>query len=1133
MRFKLLILAALTTVLVVLCQGSAAATLEEIYARVWVSSIEEKGRLLGEKGLIIDAAGPDWVDLVIDSRQLDDLISKGYDVEVVYGSAEERNVTLFGRNWDRQFHSYNDMVTEMLQAASDHSSIMILDTLGYSIQGRMILGAKVSGNPTLEENEPEFRIIGNHHGNEYMSVEMGMLMLEYLTDNYGSIPQVTHLVDDLEIWIIPMMNPDGRTAGTRGNAAGVDLNRDYGYIWNGYTPGIFSQPETRVIREHGLKNNFSISLSFHTSGDIVNHVWNYKDFPVADSAFVVDISEEYGSYNGYWVVEGYNWYQTYGDCNDWSYGSRSSIDATIETSNSNITGVWNLNRNAMLAMMERTEDGVRGIVTDASTGEPLGAMVTCLELGLPVYADPVVGDYQKNLMPGAYTLKFSANGYRDSTISGVLVSGGSPTILNVGLRPGSELFAVHVISCYFYDPYSWPNQYPNNPTNASAALGLPDGVFASLGKGGHIELDVGETTPIVDDDGNDFTVHEVGSSDGYDVYWSTVPYGGTWSFVGTGFGTTSFDISSLPTDTIRYLKIVDDNDGSSTEMYPGCDIDAITHPRPITGPELTLYAHQVDDDNSGQSLGDNDGKVDFGETIELGLVLENMGDSTAYGVEVTLRTTHPEVSVSDSQTTFGDIPAGDTASGTTAFLFSVSTEVSDGETIPFELEMSAANGNWSHEGPELTVHAPLLVYFSQDIDDIVGNGNGSADPGETCNLTITLKNQGGQDGRQVEADLVSYDSYVTVTSGTSSYPDLPPDNAGASLTPYQIEIGEECPVGHLAPLILEIDAQGPYLSVDTFGLVVGRIPMLFVDDDGGETYETYFLAAFDSVGFAYDVWTYQTQGSPPDSVLQFYQAVVWSTGDDYGTVSDPKTLTATDQARLTSYLDNGGNLFLSSQDFLLDNNPNSFITDYLHVAGHNDDQAVGSVSGISEDTISDGMSFSLSYPFFNFSDHLVPGAGAAGIFYQTEKGSSVPRVGVQIDQDPAAGAANPVDYCALRYPASGPSGYKVVFCAFAFEAVPQAGVDPNNSYALMRRILDWFGLGSEISPDTPGDANGDEIVNVGDVVYLVDYLYRDGPAPDPLAAGDVDCDGVLNVGDVVYLVNYLYKGGPAPCPDGD
>ncbi len=850
MNLKSIFILVLVISSVVLWQSSKAVAFEEIYARVWVSSTEEKGALLGERGLDVDAAGPDWVDVVIDSKQLDDLLGKGYNVEVTYWTPEERNVTLFGKDWDRQFHSYSDQVTEMQQAASDHSNIMILDTLGYSVQGRMILGAKVSDNPTLEENEPEFRIIGCHHGNEYMSVEMALLMLEYLTDNYGSDPQVTHLVDDLETWIIPMMNPDGRTAGTRTNHNGVDLNRDYGYIWNYYTPGIFSQPETKVIREHGMKNNFSISLSFHTSGDVVNYVWNYKDFPVADSAFVVDISEEYGSYNGYWVVEGYNWYQTYGDCNDWSYGSRSSIDATIETDNYEIPSVWNQNRNAMLAMMERTEDGVRGLVTDASTGEPLEAMVTCMELGLPVYADPVVGDYQKNLLPGTYPFKFSANGYQDSIVSGVVVSEGSPTILNVALKPAIDLFAVHVISCYFYDPYSWPNQYPNNPTNASAALGLPDEVYASLGKGGHIELDMGENTPIVDVEGDDFAIHEVGSSDGYDVYWSTVPYGGSWDLIGSGYGTTSFDISSLSTDTVRYMKIIDDDDGSATEWYPGCDIDAVTHPRAVTGAYLTLYHYYIDDDSSGQSLGNDDGDVDFGETIELAMVLENIGDSTAYNTEAILRTTHPLISVIDSQQTFGDIPAGDIAAGSDDFIFSVSTQIGDGETIPFQLAINATNGDWSYEGPNILAHAPLLVYHAKDIDDIVGNGNGKADPGETCNLSVTLRNEGGHDGNQVEAHLVSDDLYVTVTSGESSYPDLPPYNTGASLTPYQIIIDEECPAGHPASLILEIDAWGPYSSVDTFTLVIGQIPILFVDDDGGESYESYFLTALDSSGFA-------------------------------------------------------------------------------------------------------------------------------------------------------------------------------------------------------------------------------------------------------------------------------------------
>ncbi len=62
-----------------------------------------------------------------------------------------------------------------------------------------------------------------------------------------------------------------------------------------------------------------------------------------------------------------------------------------------------------------------------------------------------------------------------------------------------------------------------------------------------------------------------------------------------------------------------------------------------------------------------------------------------------------------------------------------------------------------------------------------------------------------------------------------------------------------------------------------------------------------------------------------------------------------------------------------------------------------------------------------------------------------------------------------------------------------------------------------------------GDANGDGLIDVGDVVYLINYLFKNGPAPNPLQAGDVNCDGLDDVGDVVYLINYLFKSGPTPC----
>ena len=62
-----------------------------------------------------------------------------------------------------------------------------------------------------------------------------------------------------------------------------------------------------------------------------------------------------------------------------------------------------------------------------------------------------------------------------------------------------------------------------------------------------------------------------------------------------------------------------------------------------------------------------------------------------------------------------------------------------------------------------------------------------------------------------------------------------------------------------------------------------------------------------------------------------------------------------------------------------------------------------------------------------------------------------------------------------------------------------------------------------------GDVNGDGVVDVGDVVYLINYLFKSGPAPSPREAGDVNTDNNVDVGDVVYLINYLFKSGPAPC----
>jgi hypothetical protein len=62
-----------------------------------------------------------------------------------------------------------------------------------------------------------------------------------------------------------------------------------------------------------------------------------------------------------------------------------------------------------------------------------------------------------------------------------------------------------------------------------------------------------------------------------------------------------------------------------------------------------------------------------------------------------------------------------------------------------------------------------------------------------------------------------------------------------------------------------------------------------------------------------------------------------------------------------------------------------------------------------------------------------------------------------------------------------------------------------------------------------GDVNQDGVVDIADVVYMVNYLFIDGPAPDPIQAGDVNGDGVVDIADAVYLINYLFIEGPPPC----
>jgi len=476
-----------------------------------------------------------------------------------------------GTDLGRDFHSYAQMTALLQNISANYLDITRLYDLGHSVQGRTLWGLKITDNPTVEEDEPEVRLCGVHHGNEYMGAELCLLLAQYLTDNYGLNETVTHLVDTREIWIIPMVNPDGREMGSRENANGVDLNRDYGYMWGpGWgSPGPFSQPETQAMRANAVNNSFVLSLSYHTSEHKVNYVWNYKPERVPDNAFVENLSYQYASHNGYDVIEGYDWYQTRGDTNDFSYGCRGDIDWTIETANTNIPQVWSINREGMFDIIKAADMGLRGIVTDAQSGKPLAATVWVQEAYWPCFTDPIVGDYHKPLLPGTYHVTVRANGYQEQEFT-VDVEASHPTYLNVTLSRANHFYAYQITLAGYYAPN---DDFQNNPTEAIAALGPPDESCASLGVGGYIIVDMYDN--ITDASGPDLRIYERdGTDDGYTVYGSA-QWNGPWTNLGTGMGTTAFDLANASVDSVRYIKIVDDGTGSPSEANPGCDIDAV------------------------------------------------------------------------------------------------------------------------------------------------------------------------------------------------------------------------------------------------------------------------------------------------------------------------------------------------------------------------------------------------------------------------------------------------------------------------------------------------------------------------------------------------------------------------------
>ncbi len=141
------------------------------------------------------------------------------------------------------------------------------------------------------------------------------------------------------------------------------------------------------------------------------------------------------------MTNGADWYVVDGSCQDWCYETRGEIDTTIEVSvtkdppASSIDGIVDDNIPAMLHQARVSGRGIRGLVTDAETGDPISATISIPQIGKDIYTDPDVGDYHRMVETGTYTVVCSADEYPTQTVYNVSASLDTFVVVNFALEP--------------------------------------------------------------------------------------------------------------------------------------------------------------------------------------------------------------------------------------------------------------------------------------------------------------------------------------------------------------------------------------------------------------------------------------------------------------------------------------------------------------------------------------------------------------------------------------------------------------------------------------------------------------------------------------------------------------------------
>ncbi len=350
------------------------------------------------------------------------------------------------RTWNA-FPTYATLRDYLLYLENSYPGICRLDSLGLTPGHHQLYYLKLSDNSGRDEGEPEVLLNGQIHGDELIGSMLLLQLADTLCNSYAGNSRIRHLIDNHEIFILPLMNPDGCylpsdtsiSYASRYSLSHKDMNRIYP------DPDDIAdvdtlQPEVRMMMDFIRERHFLLSMSIHAGAEVVNYPWDRKaELHPFDDWFRVrsrsyadtvhafsgpnylnlnDPSAEFG------IINGYAWYQVNGGLQDYLNYYYRCRDITFELSNlkfcnpSDFRRIFGYNFRSMYHYIQASGQGLCVQAQDADTHEIIRPDLSFFNVS-GVAAAAVRNDDSTSILlslSGPQFFSISAPGYADTLL---------------------------------------------------------------------------------------------------------------------------------------------------------------------------------------------------------------------------------------------------------------------------------------------------------------------------------------------------------------------------------------------------------------------------------------------------------------------------------------------------------------------------------------------------------------------------------------------------------------------------------------------------------------------------------------------------------------------------------------------